>query len=185
MPSPTEAASASRQLCLDGQQHIGKPSSPHNNHERQRTSTAMQTPSALPTLIHSALPSVRRDYRPDMGRHRSLSAQSLDSDDSLTLSASVAQTPMFSPGLDHDGSYIPSHATGTPVEQLDPPLSLSTPTDQQHSESFKYDGQSYFDAHRHFEDAANDPFLNLLQQLADREQIQPGCSELDFFSSFC
>lgn len=72
-----------------------------------------------------------------------------------------------------------------PMNHLDPMLSLPTPKEHPDSDGLA-DGaiaEATQQMQAQQQDGEHDPFLSLLQQLAENEQSRGGPSELDFFLS--
>jgi hypothetical protein len=108
----------------------------------------------------------------------------------------------FSPIMEFGMEAPPRSGGEVQMNELDPMLSLPTPKDQPDADGLE--GGSSSNAHERptvvpsqqqplpnghaagagqQQDGDKDPFLNLLQQLADNEQSRGGPSELDFFLS--
>jgi hypothetical protein len=76
-------------------------------------------------------------------------------------------------------AHLSNSNNETSVSHFDPMLSMPTPYDQQPTPG----GGSTSGASVHTDPDSKDPFLSLLEQLAENEVSRGGPSELDFFLS--
>jgi hypothetical protein len=98
----------------------------------------------------------------------------------LPRSLSLAPTPTLAPADPHKPPPPPApsaHQTDENSSALDPMLSMPTPYDQPTPGAASTSGGSVHT------DPDKDPFLSLLEQLAENEVSRGGPSELDFFLS--